>query len=109
MKTLIAALLLIPGLAFAQTYPAPPPPPPPDAVPAPQQSGQWLYTQEYGYVWMPYGDQYVTQGPAGPAAYVFGAGIGWRWVAAPWLYGPRFHYWRGFYPRYRFGWHFRHR
>jgi hypothetical protein len=100
MKKLIAALLLIPGLAFAQTYSySPPPPPPPDA--APQPSGQWVYTQEYGYVWMPYGDQYVSQG----SAYVFRVGIGWRWVAAPWLYGPRFHYWRRVYPRWGWGWH----
>src|SRR5882672_1790514 len=47
------------------------PPPPPAAPPAVQQQvqpapqaqvapgGQWVHTQQYGWVWMPYGNQYV--------------------------------------------------
>src|SRR5262245_83795 len=46
--------------------PAMPPQPPPQqrvqvqpVQPAqPSASGQWVYTQQYGWVWMPYGDQY---------------------------------------------------
>ncbi len=62
----------VPSAAPAQLPPAPPeqlPPPPeqqaqqsaPEAAPqAAQQApatGQWVYTQQYGWVWMPYGDQ----------------------------------------------------
>jgi len=27
------------------------------ASPPPQQTGQWVYTSQYGWVWMPYGRQ----------------------------------------------------
>jgi hypothetical protein len=58
-------------------------------TPAPSQpaptAGQWVYTAQYGWVWMPYGSQYVDE--AGPCAYVFAVGFGWRWVAAPWVWG----------------------
>jgi hypothetical protein len=58
-----------------QVPPAPPaePPPPPQAqtappqveqAPAPQAQavppGQWVYTQQYGWIWMPYADAYTS-------------------------------------------------
>src|SRR4051812_25628130 len=64
----------VPSDAPAQLPPAPPeqlPPPPeqqvqqaaPQAAPQAFQqgpaTGQWVYTQQYGWVWMPYGDQYT--------------------------------------------------
>jgi hypothetical protein len=89
---------------------APPPPddaPPPPEVysradsPGPQLSaappkappvdGQWVYTSQYGWVWMPYAQAYTYVPDDGyPTMYVYGATFGWRWVAAPWIYdyGP---------------------
>src|SRR5512138_2435200 len=54
--------------APAQPPPAPPAETPPPQQPAPQVSssippGQWVYTQQYGWIWMPYGDAY-TYAPA---------------------------------------------
>ncbi|GEJ56536.1 hypothetical protein [Anaeromyxobacter diazotrophicus] len=83
--------------------PAPPPPPaqvtsPPEVAPppaaAPQPAagppGQWVYTDQYGWLWMPYGRAY-TYIPGDPQvfpdAYVYYPAYGWRWVVAPWIYG----------------------
>jgi hypothetical protein len=53
--------------------------------------GQWVFTSQYGWVFMPYGDQYVDRGEdasvEAPFAFVYGPGNGWEWVAAPWLWG----------------------
>jgi len=96
------------------------PPPPPPAVrpdppaPAPQPvpekreaGGQWVYTEQYGWVWMPYGDTYTHTPPDGgtPSMYVYYPEAGWCWVIAPWLWGwgPRPYF--GFYgPRYYAWW-----
>jgi hypothetical protein len=80
--------------------PMPEPPPPPEAayaspagyapapvaVAAPAPAGQWVYTQQYGWVWMPYGANY-TYVTATDAAYTFAyyPRFGWRWLAAPWV------------------------
>jgi hypothetical protein len=86
--------------------------------PPPNQTGQWVYTSQYGWVWMPYGQRYVdegTYGAASPYQYVYCVGVGWSWVAAPWLWGwgayPYFGVWgpshfawyRGLY-RSGYGW-----
>jgi hypothetical protein len=80
-----------------------PPPPPMEAPPPPQQAppvaspqpvagppGQWVYTNQFGWLWMPYGQQY-TYVPADPQVfpdqYVYYPAYGWRWVVAPWVYG----------------------
>ena len=82
-------------------------PQPPQAQQAPTPSGQWVYTQQYGWVWMPYGTAYtyVTPDYATPYQFVFQVGIGWSWVAAPWVYGygpwPYF----GFAGPYAFAWY----
>ena len=75
-------------------------PPPPDAAAAAASEpvrpiarssdwGQWVYTAQYGWVFMPYGDGYTTavDGYADPYMYVYGPAFGWTWVAAPWLCG----------------------
>lgn len=79
-----------------------PPPPPPAARPdppseprqgPPQQktapAGQWVYTSQYGWVWMPYGDGFTHVPPDGspPNMYVYYPEAGWCWVVAPWLWG----------------------
>jgi uncharacterized membrane protein YgcG len=64
--------------------------PPPIASQNVVPDGQWVYTQQYGWVWMPYGDQYV-QMPADdytPAyCYVYYPAQGWVWLDAPWVIG----------------------
>jgi len=85
----------------AEAQPEAPPPPPPQAAPAappgaapppaaPVPSGQWAYTNQYGWLWMPYGQAYTYIPPdpqAFPEAYVYYPVYGWRWVVAPWVYG----------------------
>jgi hypothetical protein len=71
------------------TVPAPvaaPPPPPGAALP----DGQWVYTQQYGWIWMPFDDLYTYVPPGGtgePLGFVFTGNYGWTWVAAPWVWG----------------------
>ena len=82
--------------------PAEPPPPPPAVRPAapsepaqasspgnPTDTGQWVHTEQYGWVWMPYGDDYtyVPQDNSSPSMYVYYPDAGWCWVMAPWLWG----------------------
>jgi hypothetical protein len=133
MKTLLAVVLLLsPSLALAdgpdfttsapqpsapQPAVAPPPPPenpePPagtdqavvqDAAPA---SGQWVYTSQYGWVWMPYGDSYTYQPTDGgaPDMYVYYPSVGWSWVVAPWIWGWGPQPYFGIYGYARFGWY----
>ncbi|HUB07287.1 MAG TPA: hypothetical protein VMB50_09805 [Myxococcales bacterium] len=95
----------------------PPPPPAAEGQPAPpttQADGQWIYTGQYGWVWLPYGDEYVytPEDEVGePFIFLYEPAYGWRWVAAPWVWGHgplpyfgkrgpwRFHWYRG--PAYR--------
>ncbi|MFL5369657.1 MAG: hypothetical protein ACJ78Z_05660 [Myxococcales bacterium] len=88
----------------------------PYTQPVPRTAGQWVFTGQYGWVWMPYGSQYVEEGSASakvPYAFVYAVRVGWCWVAAPWVWGwgpypyfgvrgPRYYGWyRGL---YRSGW-----
>jgi hypothetical protein len=53
-------------------------------------AGQWVYTSDYGWLWMPYGSQYVYEGTfndAYPYSYVYYPSYGWTWLAAPWVWG----------------------
>src|SRR5512133_2254737 len=131
LAVLTAALVLAPAISAAQddweTEPAPEaqepealPPPPEDtqAQPAPQAPatsdvppGQWVYTQQYGWIWMPYSDAY-TQVPANgygsPYVYAYYPAYScWTWLAAPWMwgigawpyfgvYGPAHYAWYGY-------------
>jgi hypothetical protein len=102
--------------------PAQPPPPPIEATqqqapqvavaaPVPQSqgqvaAGQWVYTTQYGWLWMPYGTQYTYEGTgsydAQPYSYVYYPTLGWSWLVAPWVWG-----WGG-YPYFGVvgAWHF---
>ncbi len=77
-------------------------------APAASPGGQWVYTDQYGWIWMPYGESYASF-PAGtigePYMYVYGPALGWSWVVAPWLwgYGPQPYF--GSYGYARFGWY----
>ncbi len=76
----------------------------PDAQTA---TGQWVYTGQYGWVWMPYGNgyTYVPSGGGVPDMYVYYPSVGWTWVVAPWIWGwGPMPYW-GFYGTIGFGWY----
>jgi hypothetical protein len=68
--------------------PLPAPPPSPAVVPAPPP-GQWVYTTQYGWLWMPYEQAYTYVNPDAALSYmfVFYPRFGWRWVVAPWVLG----------------------
>lgn len=86
-----------------QPGPASPPP-----TVAPRPTGQWVYTSQYGWVWMPYSHQYVdeaTYGADTPYQYVYSMGLGWSWVAAPWLWGWGVYPYFGVLGPSHFGWY----
>jgi hypothetical protein len=137
VATLAVTLLFVPGVARPQanfppgaesSEPAPeeasPPfaqaetPPPPTEAPAPPTqpqaatqsapAGQWVYTQQYGWLWMPYSDAFTSvpaNGYGEPYQYVYSSAAGWTWVVAPWVWGigpwPYF----GVYGPSHFGWY----
>jgi len=75
------------------------------AAPAPA-SGQWVYTAQYGWVWMPYAASYTyLAADAYPDMYLYVAAYGWRWVVAPWVWGigPRPYF--GVYGSARYPWY----
>ena len=62
------------------------------AVPMP--SGQWVFTQEYGWLWTAYEQMYaqVVENTARRFGYsavayqcAYHPAFGWRWVVAPWI------------------------
>jgi hypothetical protein len=96
--------------------PLPPlvPPSPPVGGPAPAPAtdafagGQWVYTAEYGWVYMPYGDQYVCQGAVdefASYAYVYLPGGTWGWRTAPWVSGLGAYPYFGAAGPLQFGWY----
>ncbi|MGA8890720.1 MAG: hypothetical protein WB493_04065, partial [Anaeromyxobacteraceae bacterium] len=114
MKTFPAAVALAVALAVCPSFPfaddtpqgveptEPAPtwiPPPPTTVDEStgeevvvQQSapaGQWVFTSQYGWVWMPHGTSFtfVPTGGGTPNMYVFWPSVGWSWVIAPWVWG----------------------
>jgi hypothetical protein len=51
-------------------------------------AGQWVYTQQYGWLWMPYGAGYTSvTSPSVAYEYVYYPAHGWRWIYAPWVVG----------------------
>jgi hypothetical protein len=87
-----------------------PAPPQPDARAAEESPppGQWVYTQQYGWVWMPYSDAYThvpDYGYGQPYMFVYYPAYGWSWVVAPWVWGVGPWPYFGVYGGSRFGWH----
>jgi hypothetical protein len=77
-------------------------------VAPPPSSGQWVYTSQCGWVWMPYGQEYVdeaTYGAETPYQYVYTVRLGWSWVAAPWLWGWGAYPYFGVMGPSHFGWY----
>ncbi len=71
-------------------------------------TGQWVFTRQYGWLWMAHDDAYWYAPPSGrgrPQAYVYLPRLGWDWIDAPWVWGlgprPRF----GPAGPWRFGWY----
>jgi hypothetical protein len=60
--------------------------PPRVAIASPATDGQWVFTSQYGWLYMPYGSRYVVTS-ASPYAYVYAPTFGWRWLSAPWVIG----------------------
>ena len=97
------------------------PPPPPLQPPSPpvgglptlaavgvQPGGQWVFTGEYGWVYMPYGDQYVCQSAVDESqayAFVYLPTRGWGWLTAPWIVGWGAYPFFGAYGPWNFGWY----
>lgn len=82
--------------------------PPVVSQPSGVPEGQWVQTQQYGWLWMPYAEAYTwapADGYGEPAMYVYRPAFGWCWLAAPWVWGlgpwPRF----GVYGYVHFGWY----
>jgi hypothetical protein len=81
---------------------------PPPAAAGTSPAGQWVYTNQYGWVFMPYGNAYTyapTVAGGDPYQYVYYPSWGWRWIAAPWVFGigPRPFF--GVYGYARYGWY----
>ena len=60
----------------------------PKTAPAAAKDGQWVYTQQYGWVWLRYARESTYITPEGYAySYVYYPGNGWCWLYSPWVYG----------------------
>lgn len=74
---------------------------------ATSSSGQWIYTQQYGWVFAPYDQQYtyVTDDVTAASMYCYRPVLGWAWLASPWVIsvGPR-PYW-GTWGPYRYSYY----
>jgi uncharacterized membrane protein YgcG len=86
-----------PGTAPEAQAPAEPAQAQPPAAPDPPQvsaemtsQGEWVYTAQYGWTWVPYGSTTTAVGDE-PYAYLYTPSFGWRWFVSPWGIGP-FHY-----------------
>ncbi len=69
--------------------------------------GQWMYTGQYGWLYMPYGSAYTSPIYAGsiPNQYAYYPGYGWRWLSAPWVVGWGAHPYFGRWGYSHFGWY----
>lgn len=70
-------------------------------------NGQWTYTSQYGWVYLPYNQSYTHVSPDGSLAYQYAyyPAQGWVWLESPWVlgWGPR-PYW-GYYGYNHFAWY----
>ena len=85
----VAAPAAPPPAATIVVAPPGAPAAPPVVVAAPvTPPGQWVYTRQYGWLYMPYAQNYTFVPAAGPPSmFVYYPAQGWRWVHAPWVMG----------------------
>jgi hypothetical protein len=78
-----------PGAAPSPGGASAPGAPPPTAPGAAPPAGQWTFTQQYGWLWMPYDQRYtyVVDSASLAYEYVWYPTFGWSWVVAPWVLG----------------------
>jgi hypothetical protein len=97
LPVLLAGMSITSG-AFAQDEQPPPQaaPPPTASAPEPpaapqaaevQAQGQWVYTDQYGWIWVPAGAEATTVN-AQPYVYLYAPTYGWTWFVSPWGFGP---------------------
>jgi hypothetical protein len=70
----------------AQAQPLPPPPPQSPAVSPSTAAGEWVYTDAYGWIWVPAGANSYEVG-AQPYVYLYTPVYGWTWYVSPWGWG----------------------
>src|SRR5262249_48176703 len=85
-----------PDVATVATEEAPPPAATWTAV---YPTGQWVYTADHGWIWIPNGTA-AAEYEGVPYVYFYTPVYGWNWYVSPWGWGP-YHY--GGWVRY--GWH----
>lgn len=65
-------------------------PPPASAWTKPFPGGQWVYTAEYGWLWIP-----ETSSPVAvdgvPYVFLYTPAYGWTWYVCPWGFGSFFY------------------
>jgi hypothetical protein len=60
----------------------------PKMAPAEAKDGQWVNTQQYGWIWLRYARESTYITPESYAySYVYYPGNGWCWLYSPWVYG----------------------
>ena len=74
----------------AGSPPAPPAGVSPTAPEAPATDGQWVYTDAYGWIWVPAGSVSTDDVDAQPYVYLYAPEVGWTWFLSPWGVGPFF-------------------
>jgi hypothetical protein len=70
-------------------------------------AGQWVFTQQYGWLYLPYDQGYthVVDDAALAYEYAYYPAYGWRWVVAPWVLGFGVTPYWGAYGPARFTWY----
>jgi hypothetical protein len=53
-------------------------------------TGSWVYTTDYGWVWVPAGS-IAAEAEGVPYTYLYTPSYGWTWYVSPWGWGP-YHY-----------------
>jgi hypothetical protein len=73
-------------------------------TPAPR--GAWVYTSEYGWIWVPDGATTVDVDDV-PYVYLYTPAYGWTWYVSPWGWGPYYvgdWVWHPWHPHVWHGW-----
>jgi len=65
-------------------------PPPATQWTRPYATGQWVFTTEYGWIWVPAGTA-ATPVEGVPYVYLYTPAYGWTWYISPWGVGPYYY------------------